>query len=116
MSSPSTETTKRKALGPSNAMPFRLTAIGTICSAAPGPGPVGRRGARGRLVHPGVVGQAQIVVGRQVDDLPAVELGSGPRRALQDPFVKQQALLSELLQPLSEVVQRARHRPETLSH
>jgi hypothetical protein len=30
--------------------------------------------------------------------------------------VEQQPLRPEFLQPLSQVVERARHRPETLSH
>src|SRR4029077_2924252 len=74
------------------------------------------RGLRGRGVHPRVVRQTEVVVRREVDDVPAVEPRPGAGRSLEGPRLQQQPLLVEVGELLLQVVERTRHRNLTLPH
>src|SRR5581483_792290 len=65
------------------------------------------RGARGRTIHPRVVGQPEVVVRRQVDHLPAVEPRARPGRSLERPRMYREPLLLELVELFLQTVERS---------
>ena len=74
---------------------------------APAPAPNRSAGVRGRLAHAGMVGEAEVVVGAQQEDLGAVERHPRALRALDQPQAPVQPRLAQLLEAVGDVAHGA---------